>query len=218
MISDNLFFVYLGVIFLAAIGGIYQLRYRDGASKILVLLLFLTLISEITAHLAALRFHNNMFVYHFFSPIQLIVLGKYFDSIVDSLKKKKLGLTIGIIAAIAAIINAKFFQPLDVLNSHFLLLEGLIIMALALYTFQRILSDDKINIYRYGHFWIVVILIFFWSVTYTTWALYSVLRVKKLFVLPIVTYLLWSVNIVTYSTIGFVLFYFSSKRKRLTNE
>jgi hypothetical protein len=106
------------------------------------------------------------------------------------------------------------------LNSNFLLFEGLVIMALSLYAFQLILTDDTINIYRYGHFWIIVILIFFWSITYTSWALYSVLRVKKLFVMPFVTHLLWTVNILTYAAIGFVLLYFSGNgsKKQLAHE
>ncbi|HYD22715.1 MAG TPA: hypothetical protein VEB40_14635 [Flavipsychrobacter sp.] len=216
MIPDSLFFIYLGVIFLAILGGAYKLRSKDTASKILVALLCLTLASELIAHWAAIKYRNNMFVYHIFSPIQLIVLGVYFDKVVGRLHKKRIATTIGIVAAIAAVVNTAFFQSLKTLNSNFLLLEGLIIMALALYAFQLILSDDKINIYRYGHFWMIVILIFFWSVTYTTWALHSVLKVKKLFVMPLVTHLLWTVNVITYSAIGFVLLYFSGKR--LANE
>lgn len=212
MISDNLFFIYLGVIVMAIIGGLYNLKYKDKASKILLVLLCLTLASEITSHWAAMKFHNNMFVYHFFAPIQLIVVGMYFDNIVHRFKKRKVATVIGIIAAMAAVVNAVFFQSLQILNSNFLLFEGLIIMALSLYTFQLILSDERINIFRYGHFWMIVILIFFWSVTYTTWALYSVLGIRKLFVIPYVSYILWSVNIITYSAIGFVLLYFSGKR------
>ena len=106
------------------------------------------------------------------------------------------------------------------LNSNFLLFEGLMIMTLALFSFQRILSNDSVDIFRYKHFWVIVVLIFFWSITYTAFALYSVLRVKKLFVMPFVTYLLWAVNIITYAAIGFVLLYFSGNgsKKQLAYE
>lgn len=210
------FFVYLTVLFLALLGGIYKIKSRDNATKILVALLCLTLTSEVTAHWAAIKYRNNMFVYHFFSPLQLIMLGAYFDNIERRFKKLRIGLIIGIGSIVVAAINTLFFQPLTLLNSNFLLFEGLVIMGLALYTFQRILTDDRIDILKYGHFWMVTVFIFFWSVTYTTWALYTVLQVKKLFIIPLISHVLWTVNIVTYSAIGFVLLYFSGKR--LANE
>ncbi len=216
MISDSMFFGYLGVILLAILGSLYNLKDKDTASKIILVLLCLTLTSEIASHLAAIRYHNNMFIYHLFAPIQLIVIGIYFDSINN--RKGKVGTIVGIIGIVLAIINSLFFQSFDVFNSNFLLFEGLVIMTLSLFSFQRILSNDNIDIFRYKHFWIVVILIFFWSFTYTSLALYSVLRVKKLFVMPFVTYLLWSVNVITYAAIGFVLLYFSGNRKQLIHE
>lgn len=205
------FYLYISVLFLAILGGIYKLSEKDKASKVLVILLSLTLVSECTAHWAAVKFRNNMFVYHFFAPVQLILLGIYFDFI-GRVRKRKIGLMIGVLSAIVAIVNTIYFQPLKILNSNFLLFEGIIIMGLALYNFQGILTDETINIYKYGHFWTIVILIFFWSVTYTTWALYSVLQVKKLFLIPYISHVLWAINILTYSAMGFVLLYFSGKR------
>lgn len=216
MDANSRYFVYLGIIFLAILGGLYKLKYRDRASKILLVLLCLTLISEFIAYWAAIEFRNNMFVYHFFAPVQLIILGIYFDTIERRFKKRRVGLLIGIGGAIVAAMNTIYFQPLKILNSNFLLFEGLVIMGLALYTFQRILTDERIDIYRYGHFWMIAILIFFWSVTYTTWALFSLLQIKKLFLMPYVSNVLWTVNIITYLAIGFVLLYFSGKR--LANE
>ena len=219
MISDSMFFAYLGVILLAILGGLYNLRYRDTASKILLVLLCLTLASELASHLAAIRYQNNMFVYHFFAPVQLIIIGLYFDSINNN-KRSRIGMLVGVLGIAVAIVNNLFFQSIKVLNSNFLLFEGLMIMTLALFSFQRILSNDSVDIFRYKHFWVIVVLIFFWSITYTAFALYSVLRVKKLFVMPFVTYLLWAVNIITYAAIGFVLLYFSGNgsKKQLAHE
>lgn len=215
---DNLFFIYLGVIAIAILAGFYKLRMKDTASKILLALLCVTLLSEITTHWAALKYHNNMFVYHFFSPVQLIIICTYFDNILLKFKKRRVGVVIGVLAAIAAGLNTMYFQSLNILNSNFLLLEGLIIMALALYTFQLILSNDNINIYHYGHFWIIVILIFFWSVTYTWWALYTVMQEKERHILSKTIKILWSVNVITYAAIGFVFLYFSRNQKQLTHE
>lgn len=209
--------IYLFVLSVSILCGIYRLRNRDNATKTIILLLSITLISEYAAHQAALQYGTNMFVYHFFAPLQLIFVGKYFDQIANS-RKRNLGVIVGLIGAAFAIINGLFFQPLDILNSNFLLFEGLIVMGLALYTFQNILTDNKIDIYRYEHFWIVVILIFFWSITYIWWALYTVLQEKERYVLSHITKVLWSVNVITYAAIGFVLLYFSGNRKQLIHE
>lgn len=217
MDPNSRYYIYLMVLLLAILGGIRKLKYKDRAYKILVGLLFVTFISELTAYWAAIKFQNNMFVYHFFAPIQLVILGKYFDDI-DKSKKFPFGFYIGIIGIIIAVINTVYFQPLQILNSNFLLFEGLVIMCLALYTFQRILTDDNVDIYRYGHFWMIVIFIFFWSITYTWWALYTVLQVKKRLMLSHFTQVLWAVNIITYSAMGFVLLYFSGNRKQLAHE
>lgn len=203
--------IYLAVLLFAVLVGIWRLKGKDYSYKILVGLLCVTFISEFTAYWAAIKIQNNMFVYHFFAPIQLIILGKYFDGISQD-KKQNIGITIGIIGVIIAVINTVYFQPLKILNSNFLLFEGLVIMGLSLYTFQGILTNEKIDIYRYGHFWMIVIFIFFWSITYTWWALYTVLQVNERVFLSNVTKVLWFVNIITYSAMGFVLLYFSSKR------
>lgn len=220
MNSNSSFFIYLTVLSFALIGGVYKISQRDFATKTLVALLCITLLSELTAHWAAIKFRNNMFVYHFFSPIQLIFLGVYFDNVISRLKRIQFAKVVCAIATIAAVVNTVFFQSLKILNSNFLLLEGLIIMALALYTFQLILSDERINIYSYGHFWMIVIFIFFWSITYTWWALYTVLQEKERYVLSHISRVLWAVNIITYAAIGFVLIYFSGNgsKKQLAHE
>ncbi len=217
MDPNSRYYIYLSVLLLAILGGIRKLNHKDSSYKILIGLLCLTFISELTSYWAAIKIQNNMFVYHFFAPLQLIILGKYFDSINHN-KKQKIGFIIGIIGAIIAVVNTIYFQPLKILNSNFLLFEGLVIMGLSLYTFQGILTNEKIDIYKYGHFWMIVIFIFFWSITYTWWALYTVLQEKERFLLLNVTQVLWAVNIITYSAIGFVLIYFSSERKQLANE
>src|SRR5690606_22765624 len=100
MDARSRFFIYLVVLTLALFGGVYKLKRRDRASKVLVVLLCLTLVSELTAHWAAIKYRNNMFVYHFFSPVQLILLGVYFDNVVWTLVKKRITISISIVATV----------------------------------------------------------------------------------------------------------------------
>ncbi|MCB9044707.1 MAG: hypothetical protein H6550_01080 [Chitinophagales bacterium] len=206
------YYYYLGVLLLAILIGLYKVRTKDITVKIIVLLLSLTFVSELIAKISASVFHNNMYVYHIFAPVQLLVLGIYFDSIEPRFKKKRIGLIIGLAGVLIAICNTLLFQPPTALNSNFLLFEGLAVMALSLFTFQRILNDDKIDIYKYPYFWFNIILVFFWSITYTIWALHSVIMLKKMYIMEHLYDILWVVNIITYLAIAAVLFIFSNKR------
>lgn len=212
MDTTTLFFVYMSVILLAISGSFVNFRSRDKASKIIVILLGLTFAAEAAAYIAADKLHANMFVYHIFAPIQLFILGKYFDTAV--FKKRKIGLITGIFGVVVAILNTIFLQPFQTLNSNFLLFEGLAIMAMALYAFQKFLINDRLDIYKYEHFWFILILVFFWSMTYTVWALYAILELKKIFLIPIISLMILVVNIITYFGIGLVLLIFPKRALR----
>lgn len=205
------FWTYIVVIITAALSGLLRFKKRDKASKLLVMLLLLTLISEMTAYVCAIVYHNNMFVYHIFAPIQLLLLGLYFDNTIDLFKKKRIGIKVGILGVITATINTILFQPLNTLNSNFLLFEGLIIMAMVLYAFQRILNNDNIDIFRYHHFWFNIILVFFWSLTYTIWALYNALYTQQFAFTAYLSTIIKTINIITYAGFGVVFLYFSNK-------
>jgi len=212
MDTNSRYYLFLLVLMSAVIVGLYNLRQKDKPVKIMVLLLCITLASELTAYWAAVKFQNNMFVYHIFAPVQLLILAKYFDEIEPYLKKQKVGIIVGIVGILGTIINTYFYQSINTLNSNFLLFEGLIIMGLSLYTFRRILNTETINIYRYPYFWFNIILVFFWSVTYTIWALYSVMLIKKIFLMPYIATVLWGVSTISYLAMAVVLFTFSNKR------
>lgn len=208
----TLFFVYMSVILLAISGSMVNFKSRDNASKMIIFLLGLTFVAESAAYVAAAKFQTNMFVYHIFAPVQLLVLGMYFDNAV--FKQRKVGLMTSIFGIAVAILNTIFLQPFQTLNSNFLLFEGLVIMAMALYAFQKILANERLDIYKHEHFWFILLLVFFWSMTYTVWALYAILGMKKIFLMHIISVMILVVNIITYFGIGLVLLIFPKRALR----
>jgi hypothetical protein len=212
MDTTTLFFMYMTVILLSICASLANFKVWDKASKIIILLLGLTFLAEATAYVAAEKLRTNMFVYHIFAPIQLLVIGKYFDAAVFT--NKKIGQWIGLFGIAAAISNSLFLQPIEMLNSNFLLFEGLAVMGMSLYSFQPILSDARLDIYKYVHFWFILILVFFWSMTYTIWALYAILELKKIFLIPFISLIILAVNIITYFGIGVVFLMFPKHELR----
>ncbi|WP_276132480.1 hypothetical protein [Polluticoccus soli] len=199
----------MSVILLAISGSMLNFRGRDKASKMIVFLLALTFVAESAAYVAAEKFHTNMFVYHIFAPIQLLMLGRYFDTAV--FKQRKVGLITSVLGIVVAAFNTIFLQPIQTLNSNFLLFEGLVIMAMALYAFQKILANERLDIYKHEHFWLILLLVFFWSMTYTVWALYAILGMKKIFLMHFISIMILIVNIITYFGIGLVLLIFPKR-------
>ena len=123
--------------------------------------------------------HNNLLLYHIFSPFELILICLYFDQTVLALKKTKIAVIAAAIAIPLAVLNACFLQdPSAMTNSHFVLLEGTLIIIFSLLSFFQILMEEEQLPYHFAQFWITASLLVFWSFTYTGWGIYSVLNIK----------------------------------------
>lgn len=181
----------------------YKFKIIDLPSRILCLLLGLTFISELTAFAAAKKYGNNLPVYAVFSIVQLVLVALYFNFTIDVFSKKNIGLYIGGLGIVVGILNSMFLQPVNTFNSNFLFFEGLCIIAMALFSFFRLLlMNDDLRLHQYPHFWFGVILVLFWSVTFLNWGLYDYYSIKfKNEVWKIGTSIL-VVNVFTYMAIG----------------
>lgn len=109
--------------------GSYRYSLQSKNIKILLLLLVITLLSEIIAHFFAKRFHNNLFVYHIFNPIQFILVLIMFNL---ELKKKWIYYLIPL-GLLFTLVNSFMWQHYSInLNSNFLNLESLFFIFLSL--------------------------------------------------------------------------------------
>ena len=78
-----------------------------------------------------------------------------------------------------------------------------ILVIIGLFFFVTI-KEDNIPIFKYKHFWVGVIFLFFWSITYTFWALSNVITENAVeYSLPI-SNLLLTVNMIAYSSLSIV--------------
>jgi len=193
----------LGSILFSFSCGIYKFKIIDLPSRVFCLLLGLTLISELIAFTAAKKYGNNLSVYSVFSIVQLALLALYFNFSIDVFRKWNLGLYIGATGVAAGILNIVFLEPLGTFNTNFLFFEGLCIIAMALFSFFRLLlMNDDLQLHKYPHFWFGVILVLFWSITFLNWGLYDYYSIKfKNEIWKIGTSIL-AINVFTYVAIG----------------
>src|SRR4051812_1852102 len=104
---------------IAAIAGVLRFRQLAYADRIIALLIILTLINELLAFFAMRYYHNNLIIYHIYSPVELLMVSLYFDRSVRILRKMKIALVVGILGIPASIINAVYYQhPIMVTNSY----------------------------------------------------------------------------------------------------
>jgi drug/metabolite transporter (DMT)-like permease len=175
---------FVSYILLLAIVFIFSLwRYNksESALKIISFLLGLTLISELLGFLMTKIYRNNMPVYHIYAPALLFVVALYYNNTLPKFRKYKVGLWIGCLGILASLVNIFFFQPILSLNSNFMLFEGVCIVAMALYAFYYLYTDDSTKRLQYNSlFWVSIIFLFYWCSTFVAWALMKVLQLVEM--------------------------------------
>lgn len=198
-------------LFLLTLGiGLYNFPILDKGGKIICLLLFTEIINESIAWYSAKKFHTNIPVYNIYSLIEFSITCWYFNNVIDTFKKRKIGFYICLLGVGLGILDILFLEHINVLNSYFLFLEGFLIIGMCLFAFFRLLlKHDELKLYRYSHFWLISIFLFFWCITYLSWGLYNIIGKNFAEYIPIISFSIWLVNVITYGGIGCIFFLYS---------
>lgn len=198
--------MYFGILFITLVLGCRRWRQLKRADKMLVLLVGLTILQEIVAYGCYKVFRNNMFTYHVYSPIEFFVICLFFNEQNKILKQNNIGIGLGIIGILAGISNTVFLQPLNVFNSYYLLFEGTMIILLCLLSLYSILINDNVNFKMQSFFWVTLALMFYWSITYTGWGVFSFIDMKKKTLYHIYDIVIYVSNLMFYSFLSIILF------------
>lgn len=214
MDNNTQFIIYLIIITLSLSIGLIKYNQIDSASKVIVVLLAITLISEAIAKYAAIKYQNNMPVYHFFNPIELFTISIYFNRNIEYFKKHSIGIYIGLFGILMSVLNSLFFQPINTLISYFLLFEGFCIIFMSLFSYRSMFEDIEMNVVRNPHFWFSSIFLFVSGITYSNWALYSYIGVLMIKIMPFLNILLFIVGVISYASFGLVFLLLPQKQKQ----
>jgi hypothetical protein len=196
--------IYLLAVVLAVAAGIYNWKQLDKAARVFVVLLGVTLGNEISSIINAYATGNNMPLYHAFAVVQLTFIVAYFLHLHQIFTTGRLVVAAGV-ATGAAVLNVINFQPLDGINSNFLMLESIIIIIMSIISLYRIIDDERIEWpSRNVHFRIWLFLLILWSSTFFWWGLYTYIEQNKE-LRNIANYIRVVLNIIIYAGIGIAL-------------
>lgn len=198
------YYLYLALVLIAFLISIHKIGLSRREDIVLSLLLISTFISELIAILLINKYKNNLIIYHIFSPIQFLLISIYFNDVIKSFKEKNTGIYIGISGIAISVINTLFIQHINVLNSYYILFEGIIIIAMILHFFYSIIQQDQQVLFRNKHVWIGMSLLLFWSITYSYWALSGGITEYAYEYMPVIARILRYVNIITYSSLSII--------------
>jgi hypothetical protein len=199
------YYSYLALILISFLISIVGWKKNTREDNILSCLLLLTFISELIAIILVKKYRNNLILFHFFAPVQFFLITSYFTGVNSGLRKNA-GLYISILGVLISIINSIFIQPLNQFNSYYILLEGFIIIALTLEFFLISIRQDKPHLFRNKHLWIAMIFLFFWSMTFSYWALSGAIAQYAIEYSSLIARTLRYVNIITYGGLSIVFF------------
>ena len=153
--------------------GVYRWVRLSTADKWLCALLGLTIVQESIAYIFESQFHDNFYTYHFYTPIELLLIAMYFDRTIKILPPYYLGLGIGLSGVVLSVLNSIFLEPLYKMNTHFLLFEGWVVIILCLFSFYNMLVRERIRLVNMSQFWITLCFLFYYSLTYMNFGLYG---------------------------------------------
>ena len=203
MLTNVFFSVYLCVLIIGSIAGFRNWSTLSVACRWICGLLLITFISESTAEYFRVTIRNNLFVYHFYNPVEIFMISMYFNESIPAFKKRNAGLWIGIFGAAASVGNTLFLQQLNAVNSNHLLFECFAIIAMSVFAFYRMYKNED-ELIRNPHFWITSLLMFYYSITFFHWGMdaffATVLRPYHISFL----YVLWTANLLSYAGIAVV--------------
>jgi hypothetical protein len=208
-------YIYIFSLLFASTCSAYRFNKVDLPSKIIAVLLCCAFINESAAFFLARKYHNNLHLYTVYSLLEFFLICLYFNYVIDIFKNRNVGILVGIAGLVLGIINSAYIQQRpNSINSYFLLFEALMVIGMSLFAFFRmLLKNDSLNLYKYHHFWLISILLFFWNITFFTWGLYNYINAELKQSVGKINTALMIIGTITYACFGCVFLLYPKMRR-----
>ena len=166
------YILYLIIIAAGFIFGMTQFR-RLGKIKPVVILLGVTLVSEITSRLLAYTIRNSNPVYHFLNPLQVLLWGVFFYTVISNKKIHKAVPYVTAALVIFSVMNTLFWEGLKTFPGNFLNVETLFLFVGGFMLFIEMLDyPSSVNLFKQPVFIIGVSLIWFNMISFIFFLLF----------------------------------------------
>src|SRR4051812_43555591 len=138
MDPDFLYKIYMVVLVLSTITGVYRYKKIDRKGRLVFWLLIITMFSEICSSISyRLHFGKNP-VYHIDCTLESILITAFFFINGGGKSRNYYILAAIIIWPVLEMLNCIFFQPIKKLDTNIILLENCWIISMALYALYKI--------------------------------------------------------------------------------
>ncbi len=176
--NEPIFLLGYFVLLASVIVGIVRYKYYDKATRIILLLLSISLLSEIASY-AAVRLEAidlKDVIYHCYSIVEIVLVTLFFLEAIKPYRYRKLKLLAIFLWPVMGILNVILLQPLRKLNTNMLMLESFSIITMSLYLIYWLLKkNSNENIVKNPHFQMAVVWLVYWSGTFFFWAFIKIL-------------------------------------------
>lgn len=209
--------LYLTLLLLISILGAVRFKKLTAPFKVVVFIIWTTMVSESIAFYLALTVKMSYPVYHFYVLVSFWLYSLAFQQLFKNRQVKVTVLFITIPFTIYSIINSLFVQPIKSFPSYSIQVSGLLLVIYCLFFFRQML-DRKPAEYMTskGYFWLALAVLLFFASQLFNWGLYNYLTNHDLNtrILALFGYFM---SILYYSCIGILLFV-DSKNKQYADE
>ena len=155
--------------------GIYYYRELTKEIKILIWFFLFVILYEALAYYFMLR-GNNLWMVHFYLPIEFGIWMIVISSWQKSKLLKKALIYIVPIYALFSIINSTYVERLTDFPSHSLSLEAIVLIGICVYTIFILSRDEESLVTSDGRFWILFGRLFSSLTTLMMWPLSNLLK------------------------------------------
>jgi hypothetical protein len=154
---------YLSIL-LALLAGVVKLKALEKDQRLLFSLILLVSVVEISGRILWYFSKNNLFLYHFYSVAEFLLLGLLYKRNLNGLIRPKHMNAVMIAFVSFATLNTLFFQSLKQFNSNVTLVESLLLIIFAVLYFYKMLNDLQYKtLERNPMFWINISVITYFS-------------------------------------------------------
>jgi len=144
--------------------GLSRFSLLNADQRLLFYLVLITAAVEVAALWLWNIHQNNNFIFHFYSVAEFVLIATLYSRHVGGLIRPFYMTCAMMVFAIFAVCNTLFFQNLTQFNSHVAFVEGLLLIALALCYFYKMLHAlEYRDLERNPMFWINVSVITYFS-------------------------------------------------------
>lgn len=209
--QEKLFIAYYLLFILGLLTGIARYRTLDGATRVLVILLFFTAAAELTTYwlLKTEQYRAKMMAFHVWSVAELVIISWYFIKLNKPYHHVRLMALACILWPVMGCLNIIFLQPLRSLNTNMLMLESLSIITLSMYSILQLLRKSASeNLFLNPHFWTCILWVVLWGSTFFFWAFIKILYKNGWEYRDTALVLHAVVNVIVYTGLAAVLLFY----------